>query len=73
MARQIDKTQVRDTANVLNINAGPFVTLAANGQIGVTISAGSGIVVAANGQIRTSVAASTGISETVNPLLLSLL
>jgi hypothetical protein len=47
--------------------------LASNGQIGVTLSAGSGIVVAANGQIRTAAAASTGVSETVNPLLLSLL
>ena len=73
MARRIDKTQVKDTANVLNINAGPFISLASNGKIGVTLSAGSGIVVAANGQIRTSVTASTGISETVNPLLLSLL
>jgi hypothetical protein len=66
MTRRIDTTQVK-------ISAGPFVTLAANGQVGVTLSAGSGIVVAANGQIRTSVAASTGVSETVNPLLLSLL
>ena len=64
MTRRIDTTQVK-------ISAGPFVTLAANGQVGVTLSAGSGIVVAANGQIRASTTA--GISETVNPLLLSLL